>query len=203
MTQEPAVPLRVIVGLGNPGEKYARTRHNVGFDVLDALAQRWHIGLSENRKFQGTFGEGMAIANHKIALLKPMTYMNRSGQSVRAVIDWYKFAPESVLVVYDEMALPLGRLRVRPSGSAGGHNGMKSVITHLGTQEFPRVRVGIGSTEQVGDRDKAVVAHVLGKFSPDEKPLVKTAIDWAVEAIETILLKGTEPAMSAFNGRTA
>lgn len=201
MDQSSNIPLRLIVGLGNPGEKYARTRHNVGFDVIDALAQRWQISLSENRKFQGGFGEGMAIAGQKIALLKPTTYMNRSGQAVRAVLDWYKFEPESVLVVYDDMALPLGRLRIRPSGSAGGHNGMKSVIAHLGTQEFPRLRVGIGSTDEAGDR--AVVAHVLGKFAPNEKPVVETALDWAMEAIETILRKGTEPAMSAFNGRTA
>lgn len=203
MNQEATLPVRLIVGLGNPGEKYARTRHNVGFDVIDALAQRWQVSLSENRKFKGAFGEGMAIAGYKIALLKPTTYMNRSGQAVRAVLDWYKFEPSSVLVVYDDMALPLGRLRIRPSGSAGGHNGMKSIISHLGTQEFPRLRVGIGSTDAPHDRDRAVVAHVLGKFAPDEKPIVSTALDWAVEAVETILRKGTEPAMSAFNGRTA
>ena len=169
--------------------------------MVDALTRHWQISLSENRRFKGAFGEGMAIAGQKIALLKPTTYMNRSGEAVRAVLDWYKFEPESVLVVYDDMALPLGRLRIRPSGSAGGHNGMKSIISHLGTQEFPRLRVGIGSTDKVGDR--AVVAHVLGKFAPDEKPIVETALDWAVEAIETILRKGTESAMSTFNGRTA
>lgn len=203
MTDESTVPIRLIVGLGNPGEKYAQTRHNVGFDVVDRLAQRWQIRLSENRKFKGDYGDGMAIAGQKIALLKPTTYMNRSGQAVRAVIDWYKFEPESVLVVYDDMALPLGRLRIRPSGSAGGHNGMKSVISHLGTQAFPRLRVGIGSTDEGGDRDQAVVSHVLGKFAPNEKPLVNTALDWALEAIETMLRKGTEPAMSTFNGRSA
>jgi PTH1 family peptidyl-tRNA hydrolase len=202
MNEMSTTPIRLIVGLGNPGEKYARTRHNIGFDVVEALARRWHITLSENRRFQGGFGEGMAIAGQKIALLKPMTYMNRSGQAVRAVVDWYKLEPASVLVVYDDMALPLGRLRIRPGGSAGGHNGMKSIIAHLGTQEFPRLRIGIGSSETVDDRDRAVVAHVLGKFSPNEKPLVDTALDWAVEAIETMLRKGPEPAMSTFNGRT-
>lgn len=196
-------PIRLIVGLGNPGEKYARTRHNVGFDIIDALCDRWQISLSENRKFQGTYGEGRAVAGHKISLLKPTTYMNRSGQSVRAVIDWYKFTPSSVLLIYDEMALPLGRLRARPGGSAAGHNGVKSVIAHLGTQEFPRLRVGIGHTEKADDGNKAVVAHVLGKFAPDEKPLVNTAVEWAVEATETMLLKGIEAAMSTFNGRTA
>lgn len=203
MTNAAMEPIRLIVGLGNPGEKYARTRHNVGFDVIDALCDRWQISLSENRKFQGAYGEGPAVAGLKVSLLKPTTYMNRSGQSVRAIIDWYKLAPESVLLIYDEMALPLGRLRVRPGGSAAGHNGVKSVIAHLGTQEFPRLRVGIGSTEKAGDRNQAVVAHVLGKFAPDEKPLVNTAIEWAVDATETMLSKGIEAAMSTFNGRAA
>lgn len=195
------VPIRLIVGLGNPGPKYAQTRHNVGFDVVDALAQRWQISLSGNRRFHGDFGEGMAIAGQKLALLKPTTYMNRSGQAVRAVMDWYKLEPASVLVVYDDMALPLGRLRIRPEGSAGGHNGMKSLISHLGGQAFPRVRVGIGSTQQADERDQAVVAHVLGKFAPNEKPIVKEAIQLAADAIETVVKKGTEPAMSAYNGR--
>ena len=203
MDSSPTLPIRLIVGLGNPGEKYARTRHNVGFDVVDALAQRWQIALNKNRRFKGDFGEGMAISGQKIALLKPATYMNRSGQSVRAIMDWYKLEPASVLVIYDDMALPLGRLRIRPYGSAGGHNGMKSMIAHLNTQEFPRLRVGIGSIDEVGDRGQAVISHVLGKFAPDEKPIVNTALEWAVEAIETILRKGTEFAMSTFNGRTA
>ncbi|MEM1310777.1 MAG: aminoacyl-tRNA hydrolase [Cyanobacteria bacterium P01_D01_bin.71] len=194
--------VRLIVGLGNPGGKYARTRHNVGFDVVEALAQRWQISLSSHRKFQGEFGEGMAIAGHKIALLKPTTYMNRSGQSVRAVVDWYKISAESVLVIYDDMALPLGKLRVRPSGSAGGHNGMKSIIAHLGTQEFPRLRIGIGSIQRAGDRDRAVVAHVLGKFASDEAPIVNQALDWAIDATETLIKEGTEATMSAFNGRS-
>lgn len=145
----------------------------------------------------------MAIAGQKVFLLKPTTYMNRSGQAVRAVLDWYKLPPESILVIYDDMALPLGKLRLRPNGSAGGHNGMKSLIAHLNTQEFKRLRVGIGSTQQNGDRDRAVVAHVLGKFAPDEKPLVNTALDWAVEAVETLVQQGTEATMSKFNGRSA
>ena len=203
MANESTETLRLIVGLGNPGEKYAHTRHNVGYDVLNALAHRWQISLNNHRRFQGAFGEGPAIAGHKIFLLKPSTYMNRSGQAVRSVLDWYKLPAASVLVVYDDMALPLGKLRLRPSGSAGGHNGMKSLIAHLGTQAFPRLRVGIGSTQQQGDRDRAVVSHVLGKFAPAEKPLVDTTLDWAVEAIETLLKQGTEATMSAFNGRSA
>lgn len=200
-TQMP--PLRLIVGLGNPGEKYARTRHNIGFDVVDVLCRRWQITLSENRKFKGIYGEGVFRVGRKIALLKPQTFMNRSGQSVRAVLDWYKFEPASVLIVYDDMDLSLGRLRLRPSGSAGGHNGMKSIIAHLGTQDFPRLRIGIGSTNKEGDRDQAVVSHVLGKFTPDEKSLIVTALDWSADAIEAALLDGTEKAMSVFNGRVA
>ncbi|MEM9008719.1 MAG: aminoacyl-tRNA hydrolase [Cyanobacteria bacterium P01_F01_bin.86] len=196
-------PIRLVVGLGNPGEQYARTRHNVGFDVVDVLSHRWHISLSENRKFKGFYGDGVVQAGRKVALLKPQTFMNRSGQSVRAVLDWYKFEPASVLIVYDDMDLPLGRLRIRPSGSAGGHNGMKSVIAHLGTQDFPRLRIGIGSTNKEGNRDQAVVSHVLGKFAPDEKSLINTALDWSADAIAAALLHGTEKAMSRFNGRVA
>jgi len=203
MTDALTAPLRLVVGLGNPGTQYARTRHNVGFEVVDALCRRWQITLSDHRKFQGFYGDGLAIAGQKVSLLKPQTYMNRSGQAVRAVVDWYKYNPGSVLIVYDDMDLPLGRLRLRPSGSAGGHNGMKSIISHLGTQDFPRLRVGIGNTEKAGDRDRAVVSHVLGKFAPDEKPLVETTLDWAVDAIETMLREGTEKAMSVYNGRTA
>ncbi|MGF1524793.1 MAG: aminoacyl-tRNA hydrolase [Leptolyngbyaceae cyanobacterium] len=203
MVETEMSPIRLIVGLGNPGNQYARTRHNVGFDVVDLLARRWSISLSENRKFKGIYGDGVARAGTKVALLKPQTFMNRSGQSVRAVLDWYKFEPASVLVVYDDMDLPLGRLRLRPAGSAGGHNGMKSIISHLGTQEFPRLRIGIGSTNQDGDRSQAVVSHVLGKFAPDEKSLITTALDWSTEAVEIALIDGTEKAMSVFNGRTA
>ncbi len=203
MTEGDSTPLRLIVGLGNPGEKYAHTRHNIGFDVVDALAQRWQIPLAENRRFHGWVGEGRAIAGDKLVLLKPTTFMNRSGQAVRAVMDWYKFVPGAVLVVYDDMDLPLGRLRLRPSGSAGGHNGMKSVIAHLGTQDFPRLRIGIGSTEKGDERDEAVISHVLGKFAPAEKKLVNTSLEWAVDAIEMALKQNVEKAMSLFNGRDA
>ncbi|MEO1094551.1 MAG: aminoacyl-tRNA hydrolase [Cyanobacteria bacterium J06638_28] len=194
---------RLVVGLGNPGEQYAHTRHNVGFDIVDALSHRWHISLSDHRKFKGAYGDGFAQAGHKVSLLKPSTFMNRSGQSVRAVLDWYKFSPQSVLVIYDDMDLPVGRIRLRPAGSAGGHNGMKSIISHLGTQEFPRLRVGIGNVNKAGDRDNAVVSHVLGKFAPDEKALLKSALEWATEAVEVALFKGVEQSMNRFNGRSA
>ncbi|PMB08103.1 aminoacyl-tRNA hydrolase, partial [Fischerella thermalis CCMEE 5282] len=121
---------QLIVGLGNPEPKYDQTRHNIGFAALDVLSRSWQIPLAENRKFQGEYGEGIAPTNDKIRLLKPLTYMNRSGQAIQAVTNWYKLPPESVLVIYDDMDLPLGKTRLRLSGSAGGHNGMKSAIAH-------------------------------------------------------------------------
>jgi PTH1 family peptidyl-tRNA hydrolase len=135
---------QLIVGLGNPEPKYDKTRHNVGFAAVDALSRSWKIPLAENRKFQGEYGEGIAATGDKIRLLKPLTYMNRSGQAMQGVTSWYKLEPELVLVIYDDMDLPLGKTRLRLSGSAGGHNGMKSAIAHLGTQNFPRLRIGIG-----------------------------------------------------------
>jgi peptidyl-tRNA hydrolase, PTH1 family len=192
---------QLIVGLGNPGPKYDRTRHNIGFDVVDALARAWKIGLSENRKFQGLFGEGLA-GNTKMRLLKPQTFMNNSGQSIRAVTDWYKILPESVLLVYDDMDLPVGKLRLRLSGSAGGHNGMKSTIAHLGTQTFPRLRLGIGSAKDaVVDRD--TIGHVLGHFSQKESVVMAEVVQIAVSAIEYSLKQGVEKSMSLYNSRSA
>lgn len=144
VTQPALVIPQLIVGLGNPEPKYDQTRHNIGFAAVDALARAWNISLAENRKFQGQYGEGTAPGGVKIRLLKPLTYMNRSGQAIQAVTSWYKLSGESVLVIYDDLDLPLGKTRLRLSGSAGGHNGMKSAIAHLSTQNFPRLRIGIG-----------------------------------------------------------
>lgn len=195
----PLIP-QLIVGLGNPGAKYDRTRHNIGFDVVDALARTWQIHLSENRKFQGFVGEGVGPKSTKIRLLKPTTFMNNSGQSIRAVLDWYKLPPESVLIIYDEMDLPVGRLRLRLSGSAGGHNGMKSAIAHLGTQTFPRLRVGIGSAKS-HHPDKDTISHVLGHFAPSEAPIIREALQLAVDTVECSLKQGIEKAMSLYNCR--
>jgi PTH1 family peptidyl-tRNA hydrolase len=192
---------QLIVGLGNPGAKYDRTRHNIGFDVIDAIARSWQISLSENRKFQGLYGEGNGPGGSKIRLLKPLTYMNNSGQSIRAVVDWYKLAPELVLVVYDEMDLPIGKLRLRLSGSAGGHNGMKSTIAHLGTQAFPRLRIGIGSAKDVHP-DKNSVSHVLGHFSASEAPVMAEMTQLAADAIVCSLKQGVEKAMNLYNNRS-
>ncbi|MFE4105479.1 aminoacyl-tRNA hydrolase [Almyronema epifaneia] len=193
---------QLVVGLGNPGDKYHRTRHNVGFDIVEALAHLWQVSLVENRKFQGACGEMRLLGGRRVILLKPSTYMNRSGQSVRAVIDWFKLPPASVLVIYDDMDLPVGKLRLRPSGSAGGHNGMKSIIAHLGTQDFPRLRIGIGATEKAGDRDGAVISHVLGKFSPAEQQQMSGVFDLAINAVEISLKRGVESAMNLYNGRS-
>lgn len=198
----PAIVIpQVIVGLGNPGAKYDRTRHNIGFDVINALAQTWQIPLAENRKFHGIFGEGLGAGMTKVRLLKPLTYMNHSGQAIRSVLDWYKVPPEAVLVIYDDMDLPVGKLRLRLSGSAGGHNGMKSTISHLGTQAFPRLRLGIGSAKEVHP-DQDTVSHVLGRFSPAETPVVADVIQLAVQAVETSLRQGVEKAMSLYNNRS-
>jgi peptidyl-tRNA hydrolase, PTH1 family len=188
---------QLIVGLGNPGAKYEGTRHNIGFVVLDAIAKSWQINLAETKKFQGWFGEGMAPGMKKIRLLKPTTYMNNSGQAIRSVIDWYKIPPEAVLVVYDDMDLEVGRIRMRLSGSAGGQNGMKSAIAHLGTQNFPRLRVGIGNKALGGD----AVSHVLGSFAPSEKSVIVDVVDLAVVAVETALTQGVEKSMSLYNNR--
>jgi peptidyl-tRNA hydrolase, PTH1 family len=187
---------QLIVGLGNPGAKYEGTRHNIGFVVVDELARSWQIPLSENKKFQGLFGEGN-ISGKKVRLLKPLTFMNNSGQSIRSVLDWYKLDAANVLVVYDDMDLPVGRLRLRLNGSAGGQNGMKSAITHLGTQKFPRLRIGIGS------KDQDAISHVLGSFSPSEKTLIKEVNQYAVGAIEVSIREGVEKAMNLFNNRVA
>ena len=201
MIQESATKLlipQLIVGLGNPEPKYAKTRHNIGFELVDTLAKSWQIDWQKNRRFQGLFAEGIANSGNKICLLKPLTYMNRSGQSVRSVTDWYKLTPSSLLVIYDDMDLPLGKIRLRMSGSAGGHNGMKSIIAHLGQQDFPRLRIGIGkSTEQ-----QETVSHVLGKFSPTEAKIIPEVLGLAEDAINLSLKQGVEKAMSLYNGRS-
>lgn len=186
----------LIVGLGNPEPKYDNTRHNIGFAVVDELAKVWQMPLKENKRFQGLFSEGVTPGGQKVRLLKPLTYMNRSGQSVRAVTDWYKVEPCSVLVIYDDMDLPVGRLRMRLSGSAGGHNGMKSIIAHLGSQEFPRLRIGIGKS----DGEKTTISHVLGKFAPTEFKATEKILYISVKAIELSLKAGIEQSMNRYNG---
>lgn len=195
----PEVPIQLIVGLGNPGTKYDQTRHNIGFEAIDSLSRRWQIPLSEHRKFQGQFGEGIAVKGQKLRLLKPTTFMNLSGQSIRAVTDWYKLPPASVLVIYDDMDLPMGKLRLRQSGSAGGHNGIKSTIAHLNGQNFPRLRIGIGSAKQ---SDGAVISHVLGRFSQAEAKAISEVLNLVIDAVEMSLKQGIPKAMSLYNNRS-
>ncbi|MBE9115847.1 aminoacyl-tRNA hydrolase [Lusitaniella coriacea LEGE 07157] len=186
---------QLIVGLGNPEKKYDKTRHNIGFEAVDILAQRWQTKWQDNRRFKGQFAEGRSSTGDKVYLLKPSTYMNRSGESIRSVVDWYKLSPESLLVIYDDMDLPLGRLRLRLSGSAGGHNGIKSTISHLGGQNFPRLRIGIGKSQN------ATVSHVLGRFSPEENKIVTDVLKLVVDAMEMSLKEGVEKAMSLYNSQ--
>jgi len=193
-----AIIPQLIVGLGNPGAKYDKTRHNIGFETVEALARRWQVSWQENRRFKGYFAETRRRGGEKVYLLKPLTYMNLSGESARAVTDWYKLSPESVLVVYDDMDLPVGRLRMRLSGSAGGHNGIKSLIAHLGGQNFPRLRIGIGKSSP----QQESVSHVLGKFASSERPIIAEVLRLASEAVEMSLGEGVEKAMSLYNGRT-
>ena len=195
----PSIFPELIVGLGNPEPKYDNTRHNIGFAALDELAKIWQMPLKENKRFQGFFAEGSAPGGKKVRLLKPLTYMNRSGQSVRAVTDWYKISAQSVLVVYDDMDLPVGRLRMRLTGSAGGHNGMKSIISHLGSKDFPRLRIGIGKS----DGKKATVNHVLGKFAPQEILAIDEVMYASIKAIELSLKEGMEQSMNRYNSFVA
>jgi PTH1 family peptidyl-tRNA hydrolase len=200
-TKKALVIPQLIVGLGNPEPKYDQTRHNIGFAALDALSHSWQINLAENRKFQGDYGEGFApVDRKKIHLLKPLTYMNLSGQSIQAVSGWYKLPPESVLVIYDDMDLPLGKTRLRLSGSAGGHNGMKSAIAHLNTQNFPRLRIGIGRPKGVvREDDQKSISHVLGRFSAAENQLMSEVLQFVVECVELSLKQGVEKAMNRCN----
>lgn len=181
-------PIRLIAGLGNPGKSYERTRHNIGFLVIDELCQRARLDLLPVPKWQCV----LATTSHA-SFMKPMTFMNRSGESIGNFARFYKIPAPSILVVVDDLALPVGRIRLRPSGSSGGHNGLESIIAHLGTSAFPRLRVGIGSGHGV------MHDHVLGKFSPEEEPHIRDTIKNAAHAVETIQTHGLNYAMNHFN----
>lgn len=186
--------MTLVVGLGNPGSSYEGSRHNVGFRVVDLLARRSGIAVKE-RRFRALLGLGR-IGGQDVILAKPLTYMNLSGHAVKAIMDWHGLESSQLLVIYDDMDLDLGRIRIRPKGSAGGHNGMKSIIALMGSEDFPRVRVGIGRPSPSLDG----VEHVLGWFSPEEMPIVSTAIEWAANAVELYLQEGLDEAMNRYNG---
>lgn len=185
----------IIAGLGNPGKEYENTRHNAGFMVMDALADKLGADISE-KKHKALCGKAV-IGGQKAILLKPQTFMNSSGESIRVAADYYKVAPEDILVVYDDISLAPGQLRVRAKGSAGGHNGIKSIIAHLGTQEFPRVRVGVGEKPPRMD----LADYVLGHFSQGEKKLMEEAAREAAEAVIEAVTEGIEHAMNDHNAK--
>jgi peptidyl-tRNA hydrolase, PTH1 family len=185
--------MKLIVGLGNPGKQYENTRHNIGFDVIDELSDKFSIPLNQS-KFKGLYGMGLH-KGEKIVLLKPLTYMNLSGESIRAVMDYYQIDIEDIMVIYDDLDLPVGKIRLRQKGSPGGHNGIKSTVAHIGTQEFNRIRIGI-------DRPKngmKVPDYVLGRFYDEEKPLTQEAVIKSAAACEAWLEKPFLQVMNEFN----
>jgi peptidyl-tRNA hydrolase, PTH1 family len=181
----------IIAGLGNPGRQYENTRHNAGFDVVDYLADKNNI-IVNKIKFKGLCGEGY-IGSEKVIILKPQTYMNLSGESILDAIQFYKIEMENLIVIYDDVSIPLGKIRIRPSGSDGGHNGMKSIIYLLGKDNFPRIRVGIGAPV----RD--MVDHVIGRFTGDERKIVDDVIKVSAEAAGAIIREGIGTAMNQYN----
>ena len=186
--------MHIIVGLGNPGRKYENTRHNLGFITVDRLAEEHGITFRKSRH-KALIGEGN-ISGQKVMLVKPQTFMNLSGEAVRAVMDYYKEPVENLLVIYDDVDIPVGTVRMRKKGGAGTHNGMRSVVSLLGEDEFARIRIGIGTED---GRD--LVGHVLGGFTPEEVEPLREAVLTAVSAVECMLAKGIDIAMNEYNTR--
>lgn len=181
----------IIAGLGNPGREYENTRHNMGFAAIDSLAEKLNIKLNK-RKFKGLYGEGF-IGSEKVILIKPQTFMNLSGESILDIMQYYKTEPKDLIVVFDDASIHLGRIRIRPSGSSGGHNGMKSIIYLLESDEFSRIRIGIGNP------DYNMVEHVLGRLSIDEQKVMDDVVDEVTEAIKAIIENGVLYAMNKYN----
>lgn len=185
----------LIAGLGNPTKEYDKTRHNVGFSVIDVLADRYRIDISE-KKHKALCGRGV-IEGQKVILLKPQTFMNLSGESIRAAADYYKIEPEEMIVIYDDISLDPGQLRIRLKGSAGGHNGIKNIIANLGTQDFPRIKVGVGAKPPRMD----LADYVLSRFGAGEQKLMEEAFGEAAEAAVMMMTDGAERAMNHFNAK--
>jgi len=183
----------VVVGLGNPGKQYTLTKHNVGFLTVEELGQRVGIEITKN-KFQSLCGEAV-IEGNKVLFLKPQTYMNRSGEAVSSACDFYKVPPENLIIVHDEMDIELGRIMIKPGGGSAGNNGIKSIIVHLGTKDFIRVRIGIGKPR--GESDGA--SHVLSNFSKSESAMIEDTIKTASDAVLEIIDGGLEKAMNKYN----
>ncbi len=185
----------VITGLGNPTLKYSKTRHNVGFDTIDVLAKKYGIKVKK-KQFKALTGEGF-IGGEKVILVKPMTYMNNSGESVSEIVKYYKIDPaKELIIISDDLNLDVGVLRIRAKGSAGGHNGLKSIIKCVGTESFDRVRIGVGKVPAGTD----VITHVLTRFSRADRAIVKESFEVAADAIVSIISDGIDKTMSKFNG---
>ncbi len=186
----------IIVGLGNPEKKYDGTRHNIGFSALTVLADSYGISM-DIKKHKAVCGKGV-IEGQKVLLAMPQTYMNLSGESVRELVDYYKIDPEEeLIVIYDDINLAPGKLRIRPKGSAGGHNGIKNIIAHLGTQIFPRIRVGVGEKPKGWD----LADYVLGRFSKEEEPVIREALDKTTKACCEIITEDVTSAMNKYNNK--
>ena len=186
---EEASQVRLVVGLGNPGSEYKRTRHNVGFEVVDSLAAEWGLTWQHSKNWHALWAKG-----ERAILVKPASYMNRSGEPLAAVANFYTIAPAEIVVVLDDMALELGRLRLRTEGGTGGHNGLESIIVQFGTEAIPRLRVGIGAAPTEG-----AVDYVLGRFFEEERPVVEKTIARAADAVKWSIDKGVLSAMNTFN----
>ena len=187
--------MKLIAGLGNPGKEYAGTRHNIGFVVIARLSDEYNIPLN-SKEHKAVCGKGF-IEGEKVILAQPQTFMNLSGESVGRMADYYKIEPEDIIIAYDDIDLEVGQIRVRRKGSAGGHNGIKNIIAHLGTNEFPRVKVGVGAKPQGGD----LVRHVLGRFSKEDEKKMDEVLDEAVKAVVTIVTQDVDAAMNQYNGK--
>lgn len=186
--------MKIIAGLGNPGKEYEGTRHNIGFSVIEQLAEQYNISMTE-KKHKAIYGKGM-IEGEKVILLKPQTYMNLSGESILDAVHYYKIDPEEdLIVIYDDIDLDVGRIRIRAKGSAGGHNGMKNIIANLGTQIFSRIRVGVGAKPRGWD----LIDHVLGRFPKEELPLIEEGKKAACQAAGMIVSQSVEAAMNQLN----
>ncbi len=192
-TSETARSMRIIVGLGNPGSRYRDTRHNVGFRCIDLMARQWGINLSE-RRAKAALGRGRRL-EREVVLAKPRTFMNHSGEGVAYLLTRFGAKPADLVVVYDEMDLPVGRLRLRPGGSPAGHNGIRSIINELNTANFARIRVGIGHPDWRGGQ----VSHVLNRFSPEEAPEIARVVQRVAEAVDCLLAEDITVAMNRFN----
>lgn len=183
----------IVVGLGNPGQRYAGTRHNIGFDTIDYFAAKHGINVNKLKQ-RALQGEGR-IAGQRVILAKPQTYMNLSGEAVRALLEYYKLDSQNIIVIYDDIDLPVGALRIRHKGSAGTHNGMRSILYHLASEQFPRMRIGVGKSDIIPLKD-----YVMTRYQKDEVPLMEDAVKRCALAIETTISDNLDKAMNLYNG---